>query len=225
MHKEMLIPGLDAVDTLLVDYDGTLMDTNDLVLNSWRYAVRELTGRDIETSELRATFGEVLAVSMARIMPEIPVDVAVDTYRSYQRGRYLNEVHPYEGAAEALSLLKARGYKLGIPTSRLRRSTAQGLEHFGLMPFFDALVTADETTKHKPDPEPLLLTLKALESTPEHALMIGDTKHDMEAARAAGCFCALVDWSVALPPEKRADAPEPDIVLKSWSELPELLLK
>ena len=217
-------PGLlRAVDTLLIDYDGTLMDTNDLVLSSWRYAVRELTGRDVPISELKQTFGEVLAESMERIMPEIPVETAIETYRSYQRGRYLDEVRPYEGAAGALAVLKARGYKLGIPTSRMRRSVMQGLEHFGLIGYIDAIVTADEVTRHKPDPESLLLVLDALGSRPERALMIGDSKQDMEAARNAGCFCALVDWSAPLPPEKRAAATRPDFILRSWGELPGLL--
>jgi len=209
-------------DTILIDYDGTLMDTNELVLESWLYAIKKLTGKDGDPAEVRRYFGEVIVETMPKLIPGVPAELAIATYREYQIDNYLPRIRPFPGAKEVLAELKKRGCLLGLPTSRLRPTTMQGLEHFELAQYFDAILTAGETEKFKPDPEPIFKIIEMLGSTPERTIMLGDTKHDLEAAGRAGVASVLVDWSVALPaepPEKRAAAPKPDFVVKDWGEV------
>jgi pyrophosphatase PpaX len=210
-------------NTVLFDFDGTLMDTNGLIAESWIFTVKTLAGRDISDEEIRSTLGEMLVDSMRRIIPEVDAEHAVDVYRDYQRDKYLDSISLFDGAEEVLRALRAAGCKTALVTSRLKNSTERGLAHFGIAELFDAVLTASDTDKVKPDPEPVFLTLGMVGSKPEEAILIGDTSHDIEAGRAAGVFTVLVDWSWALPPEKRAEAPAPDVVIKDMRDILTLL--
>jgi len=216
---------LTRVNTVLFDLDGTLVDTNALVSESWRYTVKTLTGREITDEEIRTTLGEILRDSMIRIMPEIDPDAALETYRNYQRDIFLDRIELFEGAEEVLRALHGAGYKNAIVTSRLRTSCERALAHFGLTDLFEAILTASEGKVFKPDPAPIFKILEELGVKPEEAMFVGDTTHDIEAGLAAGVFTVLVGWSFALPPEKRGNAPEPDAVIENMRDILSLLSK
>ena len=98
---------------------------------------------------------------------------------------------------ELFAELRAKGYKLGMVTSRLRQTTSQGLEKYEINEYFDVVVTADDTKKHKPDPEPVYIALKKLGSAPQSSIMLGDTMYDILCAKNAGVKSVLVSWSEA----------------------------
>lgn len=206
-------------DTVLVDFDGTLMDTNDLIVQSWMHAIKKYTGKEGNLEEVKQSFGETIALSMPRLIPNVPLDEAVDTYREYQIVNYLENIQPFEGANDTLEKLKAAGYKLALVTSRMERSTFAGLKHFDLEKYFEVIITADNCPEHKPSPLPLLMAMEKLGSEPEKTIMIGDTKHDIGASIAAGVTSVLVDYSVALPPEKRADTEKPDYIIEKFADI------
>jgi len=210
---------LSRVKAVLFDLDGTLIDTNELICDSWRYAVSKLTGREITDEEIRGTMGEMLIDSMLRIMPEIDPDNALEIYRAYQRDIFLERITLFEGTEEMLSALKKAGYKNALVTSRLRSSCERALTHFGLINLFDAILTASDGKVFKPDPEPIYKILEQIGAKPDEAMFVGDTVHDIEAGLAAGVFTVLVGWSYALPPEKRADAPRPDFVIEKLQDI------
>ena len=214
---------LSKVNTVLFDFDGTLVDTNELISDTWHHTVKTLTGHDITEAEIRRTLGEILQYSMQRLMPEIDPEKAIDVYREYQRSVFLDRIKLFEGVEEVLSALRAAGHKTAIVTSRLRTSTEKALKHFNLYGLFDTVLTASDTKIFKPDPAPIYLILDMLGSKPEEAILVGDTKHDIEAGLAAGVFTVLVDWSYALPPENRANAPAPDAVIEKMKDLLTLL--
>jgi len=213
------------INTIVFDMDGTLVDTNELVADSWRYAVKELTGRDITDEEIRQTMGELLRDSMLRLMPEIDPDTALELYRAYQREIFLERISLYDGVENVLRELQEKGYKNVLLTSRLRTSCDRALSHFGIAQYFDAVLTASDTKVFKPDPEPVYMILDMAGAEPGEAMMIGDTVHDIEAGIAAGVFTVLVDWSVAMPPEKRKSAPKPDAVIEKMEDILLLLEK
>lgn len=211
------------LNTVIFDMDGTLIDTNELVADSWRYAVKELTGRDITEDEIKGTLGEILRDSMLRLMPDIDPEVALNTYRDYQRDIFLDRIKLYEGTSEALREIHADGYKSALLTSRLRASTEKALKHFGIADCFNAVLTASDTKIFKPDPAPVYEILGMTGSKAEEAMLVGDTVHDIEAGLAAGVFTVLVGWSYALPPEKRKNAPKPDAVIEKMQDILSLL--
>ena len=215
--------GLSRIDAVLFDFDGTLLDSNELIADSWRYTAITLTGRDISDEEIRSTLGEMLIDSIRRLLPEIDAEYALEYYRDYQREIFLERIKLFDGTEEVLRLLKATGYKTALVTSRLKGSTERGLVHFGIKDLFDAVLTASDTDKFKPDPAPVLMILDMIGRKPEDALFVGDTASDVEAGRAAGVLTALVSWSLALPPEKIPEGLEPDFIINKLSDIPRLL--
>ena len=206
------------IDTILVDFDGTVMDTNELILNSWLYAIKKFTGRDASVDEIESTFGEVIKHTMARLVPNVGIEESLKAYREYQVDNYLKTIHPFEGVKETLETLRNEGFHVAMVTSRMPKSTKDGLEHYGLYDYFETIITPDSCPEFKPHPRPILLAMEELGSVAEHTIMVGDTKHDMEAANAAGVVAVLVDYSIALPPGKR-DGVSPDYIIDKFSDI------
>jgi len=215
--------GFSHINTVLFDLDGTLLDSNDCIIDSWRYTVRSLTGRDITDEEVFQTFGEMLPESTRRIMPDVDTEYAMNFFRSYQREIFLDRIKLFDGTEEVLRALKAAGYKVALVTSRLKSSTERGLAHFGIDSLFDAVLTASDIDKFKPDPAPIFAILEMIGSRPEEAILIGDTASDIEAGRAAGVITVLVEWSQALPSDKQTEGPTPDFIIKELRDIPKLL--
>lgn len=209
--------------SILFDFDGTLANTNGLVMGSWKHAFRVL--RNIEQSEdvIKKTFGEPLSVSMQKFFPEVPVEEAIEIYRSHQKDIFEEMIEPFPGMVELIKGLKARGYKVAITTSRLGNSTMVGLRKFGLDEVFDVIVTANDTTKHKPDPEPVLITLEKLGAKPEEALMIGDSMFDIKCAHNAGVKAVLVGWAEAVSEEDLNGPDRPDYFIETAEDLFDLV--
>ena len=212
-------------DTILFDFDGTIMDTNDVILKSWQYTFRSLEDREADEDELKKTFGEPLDITISRFFPEVPVEESIEIYRSYQRDHFRELITLFPGMKELLAVLKEKGYKTGLVTSRLYNTTVQGLEKYGLKEYFDEIVTPEDTDRHKPDPEPVLIALEKLGSKPENAVMLGDTLFDIKCARNAKVESVLVAWSFAPQGETKESLGDdaPDYIIGRPEELLEIL--
>lgn len=211
---------MSKINTVLFDFDGTIMDTNDLILQSWQNTFRVLAGEEVSEDVILPTLGEPLELTLARFFPEVPLQKCLDTYRSWHHDNFVQLIKMFPGMMELLEELKSCGYKLGLVTSRLKYTTMLGIKKYNLGRFFDYILTADDTDKHKPDPAPILITLEKLGSLPEESIMIGDTLMDMGCARSAGVKSVLVDWTIAVPEEKKKKA---DHIIKTAEELLEIL--
>ncbi|MDR1954036.1 MAG: HAD-IA family hydrolase [Clostridiales Family XIII bacterium] len=211
------------IDTVLLDFDGTLMDTNDLVIRSWQHAFRTLTGKDGSPEDILRSFGEPIENTVAKFFPDREEREAVQAYRTYHHEEFENSIKLFPGIVNLLDALKSEGYTLGLVTSRLRRTAKIGMEKFDLFRYFDSFVTVDDTENAKPDPAPILLSLDNLRKTPESAIMVGDTLHDIHCARNAGVLSALVSWTLAVPEHKRTGANEPDFIVGEPTELMDIL--
>ncbi|WP_407856456.1 HAD family hydrolase [Enterococcus hailinensis] len=95
---------------------------------------------------------------------------------------------------ESLTKLKENEIQIGIVTSKTNEEMENEFEHFGLSKLFDISVTASDTTKHKPNPEPILYALNKLGSLPEESIYIGDSIYDMHSSQSAGAKFALAKW-------------------------------
>lgn len=210
------------IDTLVFDFDGTLMDTNNVIIQSWQQVYRKYTGKDGDMDYILGTFGESLEESLRNAFPDIPVEESVNTYRTWHRDNYWDMIELFPGIAEMLKEAKARGYKLGIATSRLEETLYLGLEKYNLKDLFDEIVTVEEVTKHKPDPETILKVLEKLNTPPENAAMIGDSRLDMICAHNAGVKAILVGWSLTLAGKTISDFPAseaPDSIIETAMDL------
>ena len=134
-------------DTVLFDFDGTIMNTNEVILRSWQHTFQTIEHRDEDVAKIIKTFGEPLEVTMKKFFPDVPVDEAVEIYRSYHRDNFGDLITVFPGMENLLRQVKERGEKTGLVTSRLAYTTKQGLEKYDLKDYFDVVVTAEDTKK------------------------------------------------------------------------------
>ena len=216
---------MGAIDTVLFDFDGTVMDTNKVVMMSWQHTFRTLRNREEDPNILVKTFGEPLELTMKKFFPDVPIDEALEVYRSFHRDNFGELITLFPGMKELLHEVRNRGFKTGLVTSRLYSTTMQGLEKYEIKNLFDAVLTADDTDKHKPDPAPVNITLAKLDSSPEKSILLGDTMFDLLCAKNAGVQSVLVSWSLALRGKTKEDLGEaaPDYILRAPKDLLEII--
>ncbi len=214
---------MSKITTIVFDFDGTIMNTTDVILGSWQHTFLTLEGKERPVEDILPTLGEPLHLTMSNFFPHLPTEEAVEVYRSYHRDNFGPRIKLFPGIAELLKKLKDQGLKVGLATSRLKATTIEGLEKYGIDSYFDYVLTADDTDKHKPDPTPLLMTLDKLGSTPEESLMVGDTIFDFQCAKNAGVKFVLVGWQTAFPKDLLGSPDGPDYIIEEADELLALL--
>lgn len=210
------------IKAVLYDFDGTLADSTELILRSYRHTMTTHLGEAPPDEEWLSGFGTPLEVQIRRFARSEAEHVAMlETYRVYQNLQYGVLLRPFPGAIEAVSELSRRGVPLAIVTSRLKESTLRGIELCGLVDLFPEVVTPEDVTHAKPHPEPVLRALERLGVAAEEALFVGDSPHDMAAGRAAGTRTAAALWGPF--PHDVLLAERPDHVLWAQEEVLELV--
>ncbi len=122
------------------------------------------------------------------------IEAMVATYREYHFAHHEDSVKPYPDVVDVVAALAGRGARLGVVTSKLRSGAERGLKVSGLMGFFDTIVSADDVSRAKPHPEPVLAALERLGVQARDAVFIGDSPHDIVAGRDACVSTAGVLW-------------------------------
>jgi pyrophosphatase PpaX len=206
------------ITTVLFDFDGTLIDTNEVIIQSFQYTFRKVLGEEKPLEEIVKNFGEPLAVTMEKML-DIPPEEAMAIYREYHYEKFDDLIEIFPGMLELIRVLKERGYKLGIVTSRLRHTTMKGLEKYGLEDYFDYVLTADDTDRHKPDPTPIVMTLEKLGSKPEEAIMVGDSMFDILCAHNAGVESILVGWAIAVTEDEKKGPNKPTYIAERAEDI------
>lgn len=214
---------MTKINTVLFDFDGTIMDTNSVIMQSWQHTFRTVEGKERPEEDIIGTFGEPLYVTMEKVLPQISVEEGAQIYRSFHHDNFIDLIDLFPGILELLAELKARGYKTGIVTSRLRNTTKIGLKKYDMEQYFDTIVTCDDTDKHKPDPEPVNIALERLGSKPEEAIMIGDSMFDILCAKNAGVKAALVSWALAVSEEDKYGENAPNYIIEKAEDLLDIL--
>jgi pyrophosphatase PpaX len=210
-------------DPVILDLDGTVVDTVELIRVSFRHAVTTVLGQDLPDEIIMAGVGQPLMTQM-RALSEAHAQELYDVYREYNHRLHDEMIRGYEGMEAALGRLRAAGRRLAIATSKSADVTAMGFRSLpDLRACFDAVITAGDSDAHKPSPEPLLLALERLGASAERAIYIGDAPVDIEAGRAAGMATAAVLWGMFSEVSLRASGP--DFVLATPAEMADLCLE
>jgi pyrophosphatase PpaX len=209
--------------TLLFDLDGTLADSISLLLAGFHHTFA--THRPEATppeSEWIAGIGTPLITQMRGFVPtEELAQQMILTYREFQRTHHDEMLREFEGVAETLALLKARGHPTALVTSKGNDLAHRALTWLHLTDHIDVVVGMESTERHKPDPEPVLHALAALGSTPDNALFLGDSPHDIAAGNAAGVTSVAALWG---PFSRRVlEQASPTYLLEHIRELPALI--
>ena len=206
---------------LLFDLDGTLIDSIGLLLECMEAAFADRTRRPTR-AEWIAGIGTPLRAQLAEWCDgDGDVEQMVGRYRDYQDQHLERLTTAYPAVVDTVQSLRSAGHRTAIVTSKGRIMTGRSLQHVGLADAFDAVITFEETTRHKPLPDPVHLALERLGATADRALFIGDSPHDMHAGRAAGVTTVAALWG-PFSREELAVA-TPDHFLDTFSQLPGLL--
>ena len=200
---------------VLFDFDGTLVDTTDLIYQSMRHASGEVLGREISREVLMANVGQPLPRQMELLSAE-HAEALLDSYRLHNEENHDALIKEFPGVEKALGRLHAAGVGVAVVTSKRRFSVEMALKSFpGLGEVVDQWVTMEDTEQHKPRPEPILKGLELLGDIPrEEAAYVGDSPFDVAAARAAGVASVAVSWGAFTEEALRAAEPDhlaPDI--------------
>jgi pyrophosphatase PpaX len=203
--------------TYLFDLDGTLLDSVELILSSYRHTVSAYGRAPRDDRFWLVGLGTPLTAQFSRVSDD-PDEVRrmVETYREYNLANHDRLARPYEGVAPAVGELARRG-ALGVVTSKAHSAAERGLRLVGLDGYFPVVVGEDDVARHKPDPEPVRRGIELLSADPATTVFVGDSPHDMAAGRAAGVRTAAALWG----PFSRADlAPHaPDFWLERPADL------
>lgn len=180
---------------ILFDFDGTLVDSIDLILTSARFAFEDFEGRAPTDDEWRAGIGRPLVDAFRDFVEdETEVQRLVARYREFQMLHHDRLLRAYDGVAEVIRSLDAAGHPMALVTSKPDVLAQRGLRVVGLDDAIPVVVGCDSCTRHKPHPEPVERALSLLDVTSREAIFVGDSPHDVSAGRAAGVFTVGVTW-------------------------------
>jgi pyrophosphatase PpaX len=202
---------------VLFDLDGTVIDSGAIILASMRHAARTVLGRDIPDERLLATVGGPGLEAQMRELDPARVDELVRVYRAHNEPLH-ETLECCLGMEDVLVRLKEEGRRLGIVTAKRRVTVELAFAKLPIARFFDTVVGGDETTRHKPDPEPLLLALERLAASPGESAYVGDSPFDMRAAKAGGLHAVGVTWG-RIHDRARLESEQPDAVVDTAEEL------
>lgn len=198
--------------------DGTLLDSLAVQLESYRFAIVELGGRDCSHEEILDSFTIGPAAIMLEAMIERPVGAqAVTRYEAHLRERAA-DVRPYAGVSAALRELATR-FRLGVFTAAETSAAEILLAVTGLRSFFEVVIGADRVGRTKPAPDGLLLACEALDIRPPDAAYVGYGPSDMAVARACGALGVAAGWGHQFAADR-----EVDVVAATPDELVRLLV-
>lgn len=208
------------INTILFDLDGTLIDTNELIISTYLHTLEKYYPGKYEREDVLPFLGPTLHEVFGAMDPEKVEEMVLD-YRTYNLANHDSLVKEFVGVMETIETLKKKGYKLAIVTTKREDVAFKGLRLMKLDPFFDVMIAYDHVKKVKPDPEPIFLALEKLDSKPEETLMVGDNFHDVLAGKNAGTKTAGVAWTI-----KGRDylaKYEPDYMLENMTDLLRIL--
>ncbi|MEH7179478.1 pyrophosphatase PpaX [Neobacillus vireti] len=204
------------INTILFDLDGTLIDTNELIISTYLHTLEKYYPSKFKREDVLPFLGPTLHEVFGNMDPE-RVEEMVLEYRAYNIANHDVMVKEFAGVVETLEILKEKGYKLGIVTTKRHDVALKGIHLMGLDKYFDVIIAYDHVKKVKPDPEPIYLALEQLDSKPDEAMMVGDNYHDVLAGKNAGTKTAGVAWTI-----KGRDylaKYEPDYMLENMEDL------
>jgi phosphoglycolate phosphatase len=221
------MPRLYAVQAIIFDLDGTLVDSAE----DLRAAVNRLFGdlglRPIKADEIKAMIGDGVLKLLERALVAAngglaQKDALLPRFLEIYQANPATLTRCYPGVAETLKLLQRRGFRLAVVTNKPVFATDKILEALSLSAFFQVVIGGDSLPRRKPDPAQLLEAARQLGVNVEQTLMVGDNIHDVEAAHAAGMRCIAVSYGYHHRPPSEFNA---DRLIDRFGELLPLVIK
>lgn len=176
---------------IIFDVDGTIIDTESVQLKALQQVAKQ-RGLHYSMDDLRIVFGLPGRIGLERLGIEDVEQTLVDWEEAIEA--FQDEMTLFDRIQELIEMLHTQGYALGIVTSKTKKQFDTEVVPFGIHTYFDAIVVADDTEKHKPHPDPLQHCMAQLNVEPSDTLYIGDSIFDYECALAAKASFGVAKW-------------------------------
>lgn len=184
------------IKTMLFDLDGTIIDTNELIIRSFIESLKGVVPESFGREHIIPSMGQPLTDQMRLFSGLEEVSDLVAAYREVNLRLHDEFVKSFDYVNEVLETLHGKGIQIGVVTTKMRLTTERGLKYVGLADYIDAIVTIDDVVNPKPHPEPVSMAIKLLGADPATTIMVGDSTVDMQSAKAAGTLAIGVAWSL-----------------------------
>lgn len=179
-----------GIKLIIFDFDGTLADTHELIVRTNQEAMKAMGYPVRDEEAIRKTIGLPLVAGIKTLYPDVPEQAIPEWCATYRRifdvlkTRYVPVLFP--GVKETLEWLKGEGYVLSVASSRQSASLNAFLKDLGVDACFRYVIGADNVSRAKPDPEPVLQTLRDLHFQAGETLVVGDMPVDILMGARAG---------------------------------------
>ncbi|MEP6569105.1 MAG: HAD-IA family hydrolase [Acidobacteriota bacterium] len=203
-----------SINTLLFDWDGTLVDSAQLGLTAFEQSFAAL-GVAFDHEIYRAVYSpNWYSVYEALGLPKEKWDQADDLWVKHY-GEHTAQ--PVAGAQQTIAELKQRGYRLGVVSSGNHCRVTREISDLGLESVFETVICSEQTENKKPHPEGLETAIHALGCTAAATCYIGDSPEDIQMGKRASLFTVGVRSDY--PTSWKLQSHEPDILIESLAEL------
>jgi pyrophosphatase PpaX len=175
---------------VIFDMDGTLVDTFQLNLRSFNYAVK----RTLTAEEVLGMPSGTLEEELASYVPLADVPRAIERYHAHYKSHFNSETRVFPGIRALLFRMHARGIRLAVCTGASRQIAEFTLALSGLSHYFPTIATGDDVDKPKPDPEGLRIAMEKIDACSGQTVYVGDHPNDIRAARSMSTQTAAAKW-------------------------------
>jgi pyrophosphatase PpaX len=198
---------MKPLQLLLYDLDGTLVDSNELIVATFaKVFAKHLPELTLTKAEFIQMMGPPLLETFQKYVSDpAMIEAMIQTYLKHYRADEFAYLTVYPGMLEALEFFHEQGFKQMIVTTKYHRSAAPSIRHFGIDKYIDGVIALEDVIHPKPDPEPILLAMAKFPGY--QAVMIGDNTTDILAGKNAGIPTLGVTYSYKLE-ELRAANPD-----------------
>lgn len=209
---------MGEINTLLFDLDGTLLDTNELIIQSFLHTAETYFPGEYDREKVMAFYGDTLENSFGRVAKDEAMTAAmVKTYRTFNLAKHDEMAVAFDAVYEVLEKLHDAGYTMAIVTSKKLDTAIRGLKLIDIEKFFDVVVSSDCVKNPKPHAEPIEMALEKLGKTAEEAMMVGDNHHDIVSGQNANVKTVCVGWTIH--GTEKMKSYHPDFIIDSMHEL------
>ncbi|MDP1558155.1 MAG: phosphoglycolate phosphatase [Nitrosomonas sp.] len=191
-----------SVKVVMIDLDGTLLNTADDLALAANLMLRALSKPELSIATIQSFIGKGIQRLVERSLtgdidgkPDAELlSKALPIYHRFYAENLCINTRPYPGVVDGILNFKKAGFKLACITNKSEIFTLPLLRATNLLDYFEIVLSGDSLSKKKPDPMPLLHICKHFSTQPQEALLIGDSLNDTIAARAAGCYVFCVPY-------------------------------
>lgn len=214
---------MKKINTILFDLDGTLVNSNELIIYSFGKTVSKfIKDRNFSRNDLIEMIGPPLFETFENIQKDpVIIKEMIDYYIKTYKTNEFEFIELYPNTLEMLEEFYRKGYQLGIVTTKFRSSALPSIKHYGLDKFMSTYCFVEDIKNPKPSAEPIEFALNKL-SNIQDVVMVGDNTGDIKAGFNANCLTCGIEWSIKRDLIKNLN---PTFWISDYSELVNLVEK